>query len=125
MEKKKVLIVDDDEVFVEAISAVLETRYRTETAANGAAALEKVKQSPPDVIVLDVMMDHVTEGFCVARTLKRNPRTQDIPIIMLTGVDRVYNIRMEVDGSWVPCDKYLEKPVSPEDLLDHVANLIG
>jgi len=48
-----------------------------------------------------------------------------IPIIMLTGVDQMYNYRMEVDESWVACDRYLEKPVSPEKLLGEVASLIG
>jgi CheY-like chemotaxis protein len=125
MTMKKVLLVDDDEVFAEAVSAVLETRYRIETAANGTQALHKVKEDPPDLIVLDVMMDHLSEGFDVLRTLKKDPKTEAIPIIMLTAVDQVYNIRMEVDANWAPCDLYLEKPVAPEDLLAHVAELIG
>jgi hypothetical protein len=44
---------------------------------------------------------------------------------MLTGVDQMYNYRMEVDESWVPCERYLEKPVSPQDLLSAVEALIG
>ena len=125
MAKKSILLVDDDRVFLEAISAVLETLYALETATNGTEALEEIERQQPDLIILDVMMDHMTEGFDVARTLRSNPRTEKIPIIMLTGVDQVYNMRLEVDESWVPCDRYIEKPVTPRDLLDHVQSLIG
>lgn len=125
MAKKTVLLVDDDEVLVEAVSAVLEQRYRIRRASNGTEALEKIAEEKPDLVVLDVMMDHLSEGFDVARSLRTNRETKDIPIIMLTGVDKVYNVRMEMDESWVPCDRYLEKPIAPEDLLSHVEELIG
>jgi CheY-like chemotaxis protein len=125
MDKKKVLLVDDDEIFVDAVSAILEKRYRIETAANGTEALQKVQESPPDLIVLDVMMDHLSEGIDVARRLRKNPETERIPIIMLTAVDQVYNVRMEAGQSWVPCDRYLEKPVSAKDLLAVVEELVG
>jgi len=125
MAQKTVLLVDDDEVFVEAVSAVLETRYAIVTAANGTEGLERARNARPDLIILDVMMDHLSEGFDVARELRTDSKTAEIPIIMLTGVDQVYNVRMEVDESWVPCDRYLEKPVPPEELLAQVAELIG
>ena len=125
MSRKRVLLVDDDPVFVEAVRAVLETRYEIDAAANGEEALEAIGRRPPDLIILDVMMDYLSEGFDVARKLRTDPSTREIPIIMLTGVDQVYNVRMEVDESWVPCEKYLEKPVSPADLLRHVSELIG
>lgn len=125
MDRKVVLLVDDDPVFVEAVRAVLESRYDVESAANGEEALAAIERRRPDLIVLDVMMDYLSEGFDVARKLRTEPSTREIPIIMLTGVDQVYNVRMEVDESWVPCEKYLEKPVSPTDLLRHVSELIG
>jgi twitching motility two-component system response regulator PilH len=103
----------------------LQTSYRVTTAANGSEALVAIQVDPPDLIVLDVMMDHMSEGFDVARTVRGNETTELIPIIILTGVDRVYNLRMEVDESWVPADRYLEKPVSPGDLLREVNELIG
>ena len=125
MAAKTVLLVDDDPVFVAAVSAVLESRYRVDTAANGAQAFEKITQSPPDLIILDVMMDYMSEGFDVARKLRQNPETKRIPLIMLTGVDERYDFRAEVDESWVPCDRFLEKPVEPEALLAEVEALIG
>jgi CheY-like chemotaxis protein len=125
MERKSVLVTDDDEVFVEALTAILESRYRVRTASNGKEALERIREEHPDLIILDVMMDYMSEGFDVARTLRTNPHTKSIPIIMLTAVDQMYNYRMEVDESWVPCDKYFEKPIPPDRLLAEIQALIG
>ncbi len=123
--RKTILLVDDDSVFVEAVAAVLESRYDIKTASNGTEALESVAREHPDLIILDVMMDYISEGFDVARKLRQDSATEAIPIIMLTGVDQMYNYRMEVDESWVPSDRYLEKPVAPEKLLAEVESLIG
>ena len=125
MADKSVLLVDDDPVFVEAMTAVLEAEFRIRSAANGKEAFQRIREESPDLIVLDVMMDYLSEGFDVARRLRQDSKTRSIPIIMLTGVDQMYNYRMEVDESWVPCDRYLEKPVSPDKLLGEVASLIG
>ena len=94
-------------------------------AANGTEALEKVRQGAPDLVVLDVMMEHLSEGFDVARTLRSDSQTKGIPIIMLTGVDQVYDMTMEAGRGWVPYDRYLEKPVSPENLVAQVKDMIG
>lgn len=125
MAKKSILLADDDPVFVAAVSAVLQTRYTVRTASNGTEALEEVAKQHPDLIILDVMMDYMSEGFDVARKLRTTPETKSIPVIMLTGVDQLYNYRLEQDESWVPCDRYLEKPIEPESLLSEVESLIG
>lgn len=125
MTRPTILVVDDDAVFVASVVAVLRTHYEVRTAANGTEALAAVDDDPPDLIILDVMMDHMSEGFDVARVLRSDDATALIPIIILTGVDRVYNLRMEVDESWVPADQYFEKPISPEALLRKVDRLVG
>lgn len=125
MERKTVLVTDDDEVFLEALTAVLESHYNVVTATNGKEALERIRERRPDLIILDVMMDYMSEGFDVARKLRTDPATASIPIVMLTGVDQMYNFRMEVDESWVPCDRYFEKPIAPDKLLAEVRDLIG
>lgn len=112
-----VLLVDDDEVFREALSVVLETRYRVLTAANGTEAVAKARLERPAVVILDVMMDHLGEGFDVARRLRDDPDTAAIRIVMLTGVDRVFTMRMEPDEHAPVCDRYLEKPVNPDEIL--------
>jgi CheY-like chemotaxis protein len=125
MDRKSILLVDDDAVFVEAVTAVLETRYAVRSAPNGKEALREIEEHRPDLIVLDVMMDYLSEGFDVARRLRTNDETKSIPIVMLTGVDQAYDYRLEVDESWVPCERYLEKPVDPQRLLAEVQSLIG
>lgn len=122
---RTVLLVDDDPVFLDATSAVLESHYRVRTAGNGTEALAAIGAERPDVLVLDVMMDHLSEGFDLARKLKGDPLTATLPIVMLTGVDQVFNVRMEVGESWVPADRYLEKPVEPEKLLATIAELLA
>lgn len=125
MARPTVLVVDDDPVFVASLAAVLAKRYRVRTAGNGSEALAAIEEEPPDLVILDVMMDHMSEGFDVARALRADDATALIPIIILTGIGRVYDLRMEVDESWVPSDRYFEKPVAPEDLLRAVEVLIG
>jgi len=125
MERKRILLVDDDPVFVAAVTAVLESRYDVSSASNGSEALKMVGENRPDLIVLDVMMDYMTEGFDVARKLRSDPDTETIPLIMLTGVDSRFDYRQEQDEAWVPCDRFLEKPVEPERLLAEVEALVG
>jgi CheY-like chemotaxis protein len=121
---KTVLLVDDDEIFVEAMRAVLERDYQVRTAANGTEALAAIAEAAPDLVVLDVMMDHISEGFDVARRLKGDPATRHIPVIILTGVDQEYSVRMEVPEAWIACERYLEKPVEPAQLLATVRELL-
>jgi CheY-like chemotaxis protein len=125
MELKSILLVDDDPVFADAVAAVLESRYEVRTASNGTEAMERISERIPDLIILDVMMDYISEGFDVARKLRSDEDTTAIPILMLTGVDQMYNYRMEVDESWVPCDRYMEKPVEPERLLAEIESLLA
>lgn len=124
-DRKTILMVDDDEIFVEATRAVLETVYEVRSASNGTEGLAEARKDPPDLILLDVMMDHLAEGFDVAKQLRSDEATKSIPIVMLTGVDQVYNVRMEVGEAWVKADRYLEKPVAPDKLLQVVGELIG
>jgi CheY-like chemotaxis protein len=125
MAKKSVLLVDDDAVFVDAVSAGLERHYEVRTAANGREALAAIATARPDIVVLDVMMDHLSEGFDVARTLRSGEATRTIPIVMLTGVDEVFNVRLEIGENWFPYDRYLQKPVAPEALLATLGELLG
>lgn len=122
---KLVLLVDDDPVFLDATAAVVETRYRVRTAGNGAEALAAVAQEAPDAVVLDVMMDHLSEGFDVARAIRTGAATAHTKILMLTGVDEVYNLRIEIDETTLPYDRFLQKPVAPDRLLAAIGELLA
>ena len=125
---KKVLIVDDDPDFVEAISVLLEAKgYAISSSEDGEKGFEKAKAEVPDLIMLDVMMTKKGEGFDIARNLKNEDVTKDIPIIIVTGVKREMSLSFgfEPDETWLPVKEVLEKPVKPEVLLGAIEKYIN
>jgi CheY-like chemotaxis protein len=124
---KKVLMIDDDPEFVEAISNLLDAKgYDVHTASNGKEGVEKAKAEDPDIILLDVMMTTKSEGFNVARELHDDQRLKDTPIIIMTGIRREMNLPFgfEPDETWLPVKRVLEKPVKPEVLLSAISENI-
>ena len=119
-EKKKVLLVDDDPDFVEAVKVIVQSGgYDVRVAADGKEGLEAVDAEKPDIIILDVMMP-VMDGHQACAALKTNPETKDIPIILLTAVaDRVttskYTHRNMLESE---AEDYMPKPVEPKELLE-------
>jgi CheY-like chemotaxis protein len=125
---KKVLMIDDDPEFVEAISNLLDAKgYDVDSANNGKDGIEKARQMKPDIILLDVMMTTKSEGFDVARQIHEDDQINKIPIVMLTGVRKEMNLPFgfEPDEEWLPVKKVLEKPVKPEALLSTIEEHIG
>jgi len=117
---KKVLMIDDDPEFVDAISNLLDAKgYTVYTASNGKDGVATAKAEDPDIILLDVMMTTKHEGFDVARELHEDAKTVDTPIIMMTGIRKEMNLPFgfEPDETWLPVKNVLEKPVKPEVLL--------
>jgi CheY-like chemotaxis protein len=130
---KKILIVDDDPDIVEAMRMVLEVQnFEVHSAINGTEGLRKVKEINPDLTILDVMMDQLTEGFQVAYRLKNAPPGSEyapfskIPILMLTSLGkRAYmNFNPEKDKESLPVEILLEKPVPAELLIEKVRSLL-
>jgi CheY-like chemotaxis protein len=127
-DKKTILIIDDDADLVEIIRTVLEQNgYTVLAASNGTEGLTKVETQRPDLIILDVMMDTVTEGFQVSYKLKNNPKLKDIPILMLTSVSQHtgYKFSKEKDEDFIAADEFCEKPIQPKDLLAKIGRLLG
>ena len=123
----KVLMIDDDPEFVDAISNLLDAKgYTVFTASNGKDGVEKAKAEDPDLIFLDVMMTTKNEGFNVARELHEDDNLKETPIIIMTGIRREMNLPFgfEPDETWLPVKKVLEKPVKPEVLLTAVSENI-
>jgi len=129
MENKKILIIDDDADLTKATQAVLESeQYIVVTAANRREGMEKIKAEQPDLIILDVMMDTWEDGFEMARELKKNDECNEIPILMLTGVEEKTGINFKStagDKTWCPVDGFLDKPVEPEVLLAEIRKLLA
>jgi two-component system alkaline phosphatase synthesis response regulator PhoP len=126
-EKKRILVVDDEPDFALLVQGNLEKEgFDVDVAYNGVEGLEKIKQNPPDAIVLDVMMPE-KDGYEVCAELKRDDRYADIAILMLTAVaDHVTSTRYShFDGMSMEADDYLPKPASAEEITDSIKSLLN
>ena len=121
-DKKKILLIDDDPDFVEAVKVIVENGgYDVKVAYDGKEGLEAVEEEKPDLIVLDVMMP-VMNGHEACAILKGDEATESIPIILLTAVaDRVttstYTHRDMLESE---AEDYMPKPVEPGELLERI-----
>ena len=79
----------------------------------------------PDLIILDVMLTYPSEGYDLAATLKKNPETSGIPIIMLTGVNRVFEIRSRLEKSWVDVEGFHTKPPDFGKLMETIESQLA
>ena len=132
MANEKILVIDDDPDLVEVIRLTLNASgFQVFSAASGAEGLEKVKEINPDLIILDVMMDHTTEGFQVSLKLRSpDPASEyaeyrDIPILMLTAIHSTTPLRFAPEGEYLPVDSFAEKPLEPAELVSTVERLLG
>lgn len=117
----KILFADDDPVVSQYVEVVLrQAGYTVLLAADGIEAMERVRQSAPDLILLDVIMPGL-DGLEVLRALRQNPHTSQIPVIMLTQKAHVEDL---VKGLESGADDYVPKPFVPEELLVRVHLLL-
>ena len=120
MERKaKILLVDDDPDFVESTKIILESKpYDVIVAVNGDEGLRKAKEENPDLILLDIIMP-VEDGFTAAEQLKKDPQLAKIPVLMLTSYSSkgAETSIPRSRGYDLEADDYIDKPVSPKDLL--------
>jgi two-component system cell cycle response regulator len=116
-----VLVVDDVPQNVELMQAYLESLNCTvHVAVDGVDALEKVPKVKPDLILLDIMMPRMS-GFEVCRRLKADPKTRDIPILMVTALNELGDIERGVESG---TDDFLTKPINKLELITRVKSLL-
>lgn len=119
MQKKHILLIDDEADFAETLSARLEMRgYIVSVAHDGKEALEKAKDKP-DLILLDVILPPTT-GYAICRTLRKDNKTKYIPIIMLTAKNCPYD---RIEGLQVGADDYITKSFDVEELFARIEAL--
>lgn len=147
---KTVLVVDDDDNTRRFLTVALEENgYEAITAADGDEGLQRIQEAIPDLILLDVMMPKKT-GFSLFKQMRRKDEFKDIPVIMLTGVAGVLeeeDAQAEGDTFESPFDsirerlrkgiaqmreeglvrpeRFIDKPIDPEELIEAVQSLIG
>ncbi len=121
MPRHQVLVVEDESDILELIRYNLSKEgYAVETAATGEQALLAARRMQPDVVLLDLMLPGV-DGLDVCRTLKADPRTNRVPIIMVTAKGEDVDV---ITGLEVGADDYLTKPFSPKVLLARVRAIL-
>jgi len=126
----KVYIIDDDRDIVESITMILEANgHEVSAQYNDEDVVENVSKFDPDLIILDVIFpEDSSAGFKIARDIKNEKDLVNIPIIMLSAVNEkgIYMGRFsdqDIDQSWLPVNKFLDKPVQPKKLLELVESL--
>ena len=128
MAGERVLIVDDDKEFVKLYSLFLKNKGLEVAAAYSAAeALETLESKAPDIVVLDVMMEHFDSGFNVSREIKE--KRPDLPIILMTAIGEEtgmdFRPKSDEEKDLMHADAFLDKSASPESLLTKIEELTG
>lgn len=118
----RLLVADDDRDIRDLVAFKLEQAgYQVEAVDDGLRALEAALASPPALVVLDVMMPGLS-GVDVTRELRRDPRTADVPIILLTARAQESDVE---NGFSIGADDYVVKPFSPRELVSRVQAVLA
>jgi DNA-binding response OmpR family regulator len=130
-EKSKILVIDDDPDFRDAVTTILQSAmYDVVTASDPAKGKAKILEEKPDLILLDIMMDSLFDGFSLCHSIKTGKEFKEVkhtPIIFVSAVKEVAGSRFEFKGDdqgLVGPDDYLDKPVKPDDLIERIERLL-
>jgi CheY-like chemotaxis protein len=124
--EKKILIVDDDPDFVASTAIVLRSRgYRVLEALSGKEGLEISRKENPDLYLVDLMMETYGEGIKMADALDRDEASRNKPRIMITSLNLQGPWGTYGDHQKVSFDQVLQKPVSPDTLLEYVERALA
>jgi len=127
MSAKTILVIDDDPDILEQVSAMLSADGHEVVTAGGEAEAEDILLTVrPDLVILDLMMDHMDSGFVLSHHLKK--LYPEAPIILLTAVTAATGMSFAAESaeaqSWVKVDKVLNKPVRPDQIRAEVRRLL-
>ena len=118
----KILVVDDDEHILRSLSQYLELEdFHVFSASSGPEALLLFEQEKPDLLVLDVMMPGM-DGFQVLETLRKDPETANVPVLMLTARDQHNDI---LKGYQMGATSYLVKPFNLDELVEAIREVFA
>lgn len=118
MEKKKVLVIDDEQIVLDSVRKILADRYDVETADNGTGGIRLALKHPYDIVLTDIRMPDVG-GLIVLRDIKR--QKPSLPVMIITGYA---SVRSAVAAMKLGAADYIEKPFTPEQLAEAVATAI-
>jgi two-component system cell cycle response regulator DivK len=119
---KSILHIEDNPSNRKAVRHILrETGYELIEAANGEEGIDRALENAPDLILLDIQLPKIS-GYDVARRLRAEPRTRDVPIIAVTSYALSGD---EQTSAQVGCNDYISKPYRPKVLLEHIAKFLS
>ena len=131
--KAKVLVIDDDQDILDTTRLFLESRgYEVLTAPGPEEGTRQLEDGRPDVVVLDVMMPHGTEGFTWLSKLRhhRDPELRELPVIVLSAIHDTTPLRFsegdaDETGSYLPAQAFIDKPIDPDKLVAKIEAVLG
>lgn len=120
--KTKIIYVEDDPDTINLVTLILTRHgYDLMGVSESKKSLELIEKESPDVILLDLMLPEI-DGWEIFRKLKKNPKTKDIPVIIITAkaqpIDKVLGLQI------AKVDDYITKPFTPEDILQSVNRIL-
>ena len=124
----KILVIDDDPDFVSATRTILEShKYDVDIAYNKNEAMDRINKFKPDLILLDIMMDRLDDGFTICYKLKHDPKLKNVPVFAISSIteETGFKFSPKTDGEYFEADDYAEKPIESSDLLSRVAALLN
>ena len=126
-DEKRILIVDDDRDFVEAVGCFLEANgFSVLRAYDGAEGIKVAKTERPDLILMDIMMNERTEGFFTIHEIRRDPVLRSVPIFVLSSFcTRLPDFEIPSSGGWLAHDLFFAKPVNTVQLLEKIRQRLG
>lgn len=122
----KIVIIDDNEDYIFTMKTFLEREgFEVETARDGKAGMDLIKQTCPDLIMLDVMMETTFSGFEVCREVRNDPTLKETPVFGISGMAEELGVRFDKnkDTEYFSPDAYFDKPVDKNELLAKINDL--
>ncbi len=125
-DSKTILVIDDDLDFLDFVHIVLSANgYNVETAPTAQEGLQKMRAYPPDLVIVDVMMSYVLDGWSVSREMRFDPKLCDIPVLMVSAIVSDQNDPLFPGREQCRIDGFMSKPLDPAGLLLRVAELVS
>ncbi len=123
---QRILVVDDDPDFVEIARIVLERAgYEVDSAASGQEGLRALRAKLPDLVILDVMMQGILDGWDASANIREDPVLANLPILIASSITSTDYLAMVPSDADNLIDSFLSKPVAPERLLAEVQRLLS
>ena len=131
--RAKVLVIDDDQDILDTTRLFLESRgYEVLTAPGAEEGTRQLEDGRPDVVVLDVMMPHGTEGFTWLQNLRhhKDPALRELPVIVLSSIHDTTRMRFhegdaDESGSYLPAQAFIDKPIDPDKLVAKIEAVLS